>query len=177
MIQGCRCGCLIAFVTHVVPLRGRICDNTAQDLRFPQPSFPQRQSINCLYAAFRKLSIEKLNSSALMSQRALMHTSIMSLSRQMLLKTWNLVIQFTLAQHTFSWSLGIGLQRWDLHHSGEMFPGVGGVGGGSLSSSSFLAKSKLPLPIANTFFNRYSMSSWLRLAKNSWIENITKPFV
>ena len=140
---------------------GYVCriDKTAQDgttLLFPRPSFPYLQRINCLYAAFRKLSIEKLKSSALMSQRALIHTSKISLSRQMLLKTWKRVIQLTLLQQRFSWSLGIGLQTPHLHHSGELLlPGLEGGGGGAFfSSSNFFAKSRLPLPIAKTFLRR-----------------------
>lgn len=149
-------------------------DKTAQDgttLLFPRPSFPYFHRIYCLYAAFRKLSIEKLKSSALMSQRALIHTSKISLSRQILLKTWKRVMQLTLLQQRFSWSLGIGLQTPHLHHSGELLlPGLGGGGGGAFfSSSSFFAKSKLPLPIARTFLRRYSISCLVRVDTNSSI--------
>lgn len=147
-------------------------DKTAQDgttLLFPRPSFPYFHRIYCLYAAFRKLSIEKLKSSALMSQRALIHTSKISLSRQILLKTWKRVMQLTLLQQRFSWSVGIGLQTPHLHHSGELLlPGLGGGGGGAFfSSSSFFAKSKLPLPIARTFLRRYSISCLVSLDTNS----------
>ena len=58
-------------------------DKTAQDwttLLFPRPSFPYLLRIHCLYATFRKLSKEKLKSSALMSPRAFIHTSKISLS-------------------------------------------------------------------------------------------------
>ena len=153
---------------------GYVCriDKTAQDgttLLFPRPSFPYLQRMYCLYAAFRKLSIEKLKSNALMSQRALIHTSKMSLSRQILLKTWKRVMQLTLLQQRFSWSVGIGLQTPHLHHSGELLlPGLGGGGGGAFfSSSNFFAKSKLPLPIAKTFLRRYSMSCLVSVDKNS----------
>ena len=73
---------------------------------------------------------EKLKSSARMSHQALMKTSRMSLSRQILLNACNLVIQATLLQQTFSISFSIGQHTLHLHHSGEVSPGLGEGGGG-----------------------------------------------
>ena len=96
-------------------------------------------------------------------------TSRMSLSRQILLNAWNLVIQVTLLQQTFSISFGIGLHTLHLHHSGAVSPGLGGgVGGGAFFSS------KLPLPIAKTFLRRYAMSSLWRGTRNSCVKKIVK---
>ena len=102
-----------------------------------------------------------------MSHQALMETSRMSLSKQILLNAWNLVIQVTLLQQTFLISFGIGLHTLHLHHSGEVSPGLGGGGGGGAFFSS-----KLPLPIDKTFLRRYAMSSLWRGARDSCVKKL-----
>ena len=124
---------------------------------FPRPNFPNLHMIYCLYPAFRKLSIVKSNSSARKSHRALIHTSSMSLSKQIFENVFSWVIQFTLLQHTFSTSVSIGRHRRHVHHWGAA--GSGGGGGFDAAPIKFFAKSRQPRPIHNSSVGS-GLSDW-----------------
>ena len=152
--------------THVPVVRSRV---SMSDFEYytgcitrllPLPNLPYLQRANCRYAAFRKLSMLKLNSPAWISLRALIHTSSMSLSRHMFENTLYDVKQVTLLQHKFSCSSGIGLQTPHLHHWGELSGRAGSSGSLAVRC---LAKSRLPLPMPSKVINNWSFFSTLRL--------------
>lgn len=95
-----------------------------------------------------------------------MHTSRMSLSRQMFEKDVKLVTHVTLLQHKFSSSLGIGWQTLHLHHSGDGILFKGGSGAESMVINT-LAKLRLPLPILRRLTRILSFVGRSRVATNS----------
>lgn len=135
-------------------------------LLLPRPSLPSVQSAYCRYAALRKLSIVKLNSSALISHLALMHTSSISRSRQILLNELYDVIQVRFLQQTFSCSVSIGLQIWHWHQGG-CSPGGDGWSGAP-GATAFFAKSRLPLPMLSSLHSSSTSFSRSKDSTNSY---------